>query len=75
MQLQPNLVTGYLCLSILRAVIYKQIDSAVKKIWNKKCGYVKKMRWGNFVNFPFTQKQDDFHQYKYCYCITKVQNG
>ena len=32
MRLQPNLVTGYLCLSILRAVIYKQIDSAVKKI-------------------------------------------
>ena len=27
------------------------------------------------VNFSYKQKQDDFRQYKYCYCITKVQNG
>ena len=40
MWLQPNLVTGYPCLSILCVVIYKQIDSAVKKIWNKECGDV-----------------------------------
>ena len=27
------------------------------------------------MNFSYKQKQDDFRQYKYCYCITKVQNG
>ena len=75
MRLKLNLVTGNLCLSTLCAVIYKQMDSAVKKIWNKECGDVKKTRWGNFVNFSFKQKQDDFHPYKYCYCITKAQNG
>ena len=30
---------------------------------------------GNFMNFSYKQKQDVFCQYKYCYCITKVQNG
>ena len=33
------------------------------------------MRWDNFVNFTYKEKQDAFHQYKYCYYITKVQNG
>ena len=43
-------------------------------MWNEECGDVQKMRWGNFVNFSYKQKQDVFRQYKYCYCITKVQN-
>ena len=30
------------------------------------------MCWDNFVNFSYKQKQDVFHQYKYCYRITKV---
>ena len=50
----------FLCLSTLCTVIYKQIDSAVKKIWNKECGDVIKTHWGNFVNFSYKLKQDVF---------------
>ena len=37
--------------------------------------WCRKTRWDNFVNFSYKQKYVVYHKYKYCYCITKVQNG
>ena len=47
-------------MSYLYNVIYKQIDSVVKKIQNDKCGCGKKVHWDNFVNSFYKQKQNAF---------------
>ena len=78
--LQLNLAIDYLaiyaCLFYVQWFISKLIQLSRRYEIAKECSDAKKcIGIANFVNFSYEEKQDVLCQYKYCYCITKVQNG